>query len=83
MEVEHVKSAPHREGQKKEMTQFQKFVTVGNEKADGVGKGRSDVGWRIRGGNESKDSPAGARRGVRSCAERSQLSLFGGRMERL
>ena len=43
VEVEHVKA--HRtEKDKKTMSHFEKFVTEGNEKADELAKGRSDVG---------------------------------------
>ena len=69
MEVEHVKA--HRtKKNKKNVSQFEKFVTEGNEKADELPK------------DESKDSLGGARRGVRSLAVRSRLSLLGG-VERL
>ena len=77
VEVEHVKA--HRTKKNKtKMSQFEKFVTEGNEKADELAKAGS-----IHGGDESKDSPAGARRGARSLAVRRKLSLFGTRMERL
>ena len=50
VEVEHVKA--HRtEKDKKKMSEFEKFVTEGNEKADEVRKGRSNVGRRIYGGS--------------------------------
>ena len=84
VEVEHVKA--HRtKKEKKEMSHFEKFVTEGNEKADELAKKKKqsmlDEGFYS--GSKSKDSPAGPRRGVCRLAVRSQLSLFGGRMEGL
>ena len=79
MEVERVKA--HRtKKDEKEMSLFEKFVTEGNEKADALAKegamlderGRSNVGRKIYGGSEGKDS-----------SENSQLSLYGRGMERL
>ena len=54
--VEHVKA--HRtKKDKKEMSQIEKFVTEGNEKAK-LAKAGTNVGRRIKGGSKSKDSPA-------------------------
>ena len=68
VEVEHVKA--HRtKKDKKKMSRFEKFLSEGNEKA-------YELGQRFHGGSESKDSAARARRGVRSLAACSQLSLL-------
>ena len=45
-----------------------------------VGKGRSDVGWRLYDAGKSEYYPAIERRSVRSLVGCSQLSLFGGGM---
>ena len=60
------------------MSQFEKFVAEGNEKADELVKAGAmlDEGFMA-------DSAATERRSVRSLAVRSQLSLLGGGMERL
>ena len=46
-------------------------------------EGRCDFGRRIYGGNESKDSPAGPKRGVCNLPVRRQFPLLVGRVERL
>ena len=56
---------------------------MATEKVDELAKEGAMLDEGIHGGSKSKDSPAGARRGVCSLAVRSQLSLFGGGMERL
>ena len=66
----------------KNMSHFEKFVTRGNEKVEELAKAGAMLDEDLC-GNESKDSPAGARSGARSFAVRSQLSLLGRRMERL
>ena len=80
MEVEHVKA--HRtEKNKKEILHFKKFVTEDDEKVDELAKGALlDAGFMAP---TSKDSQAGARRGVRSLAVCRQFLLSGRRMERL
>ena len=60
VKVVHVKA--HRtKKEKKEMSHFEKFVIEGNEKADDLAKGRSNVGRRVCGRRESRDSAAGAK----------------------
>ena len=56
------------------MSQFEKFVTDGNEKADGLAKARAmlDEGFHDR--SEIKSNAAGKRGGVCSFAACSQLS---------
>ena len=80
VKVEHVKAhRTNKEGQKKkEMSQFEKFVAEGNEKADELVKAGAmlDEGFMA-------DSAARERRSARRLAVRSQLSLLGGGMERL
>ena len=68
--------------QKMTRTQFEKFVTDGNEKADELAKAgaMSDEGFMSQ---TSDNGSAGTRRGARSLAVRSQPSQFGGGMERL
>ena len=61
VEVEHVK-AQRTKNDEKEMSQFERLVTEGNEKADELAKSRSNVGRRIYGGSESKNSPTRKRR---------------------
>ena len=70
VEVEHVK-AYRTKKDKKDMSRFERFVTEGNEKADEMAK--AGAMRRIYGGNESNDNAARKRRGVCSCAVRSQL----------
>ena len=85
VEVEHVRAHRTKKDQK-EMSNFEKFVTEGNEKAGEVAKaGASNVGRMFYGGNESKDSSTREReiRGACRFAVRSKFSLFGGRMEGL
>ena len=48
---------------KKEMSNFEKFVTEGNEKADELAKAGAIWDERFVAKNESKDSPGGARSG--------------------
>ena len=80
--MEHVKA--HRtDKDKKEMTHFEKFVTDGNEKAEELAKADAMFDEGFMAEARTKTSPAGARRSVCSLAVRSQLSLFGRRMERL
>ena len=82
MEVEHVK-AQRRKKDKGEM-QFEKFVTDGNNKQDGSAKAGAMLNEGFMVETRSKaSSPAGARRGVCGLAVRSELSLFGRRVERL
>ena len=61
---------------RKDMSQFEKFVAEGSEKADELAKAGANVGRRIYGGSDGKDSPARTRRGVCSSAVRGQLSLL-------
>ena len=82
VDVEHVK-AHFTKKDKKEVSHFEKFVTESKEKVDELAKAGAMSDGGVHGGNESKDSPAGARRGVCSSAGRSKLSLFGGRVKRL
>ena len=82
VEVEHVRAHRTMKDEKDE-SHFEKFVTDGDEKADELAKEGAMLDEGIHGGSKIKDSPAGARRGVRSLAVRSQLSLFGGEIERL
>ena len=74
-------SGPQREGQE-HMSYFEKFVTEGNEKADEQPKkercGTKDLRHRLVPSSSQQE-----RRSVRSFAVCSQLSLFGGGMERL
>ena len=80
--MEHVKA--HRtKKDKKAMSHFEKFATEGNEKADELAKEGAMLHEGFHGGNESKDSAAGARRGICSLAVCSEFSLFGGRMDGL
>ena len=78
MGVEHVKAPEHQKGQEN-MSQFERFVTEGNEKADELAK----AGARINGRSKSRNYAAGKRRGVCSTAVCGQLPLPGGTMERL
>ena len=82
IDVVHVEA--HRtEKDKKEMTQFEKFVAEGNEKADELAKEGAMLDEGFYGGSKIRDYAAGAGRGARSPAVCSQLSLSGGGMERL
>ena len=82
VEVEHVKA--HRTKKEEEkVTQLGMFVTEGNEKAAELARSRSNVGRRIHGRSESRNYAAGMREGVCSLAVCGQLSLLGGRTERL
>ena len=83
VEVEHVKA--HRtKKEKKEMSQFEKCVTEGNEKADELAKAGAmlDEGFMSE-TRAKKVRQERERRGVCSLAVCSQLSLFGGRLESL
>ena len=81
VEVEHVKA--HRtEKEKTDMLHLEKFVTEGNEKDDELAKEGALLDEGFMSGARSRDNAAGARRGARSFAVCSQLSLLGG-MERL
>ena len=64
------------------MSHFEKFVADGNEKADELARASAmlDEGFMAQ---TSKNGSAGTRRGARSLAVRNQLSLLGGRMDRL
>ena len=68
---------------KKEMSQFAKFVAEGNEKADELAKAGAMLDEGFCGGNKNKDNAAREGRGARSVAVCSQLSLSGGGLERL
>ena len=82
VEVEQEKA--HRtKNDKKEMSHFEKFVTESNEKVDELAQVGAMLDEGFDGGNESKDSSTRERRGVCSLTVRSQLSLFGERMEGL
>ena len=73
VEVEHVKA--HRtKKDKKDMSHFERFVTDGNEEA--VGKGRSNVGRRIYGGSEGKDSPATEKKCMQPCSMRPDFTVW-------
>ena len=82
VEVEHVKAHGTKK-EKENMSQFEKFVTEGNEKADDFAKAGAMLDEGIHGGSKSKDNAAGKRGGVRSFAVFGQLPLPGGGMERL
>ena len=82
VEVEHVK-ARRTKNDKKEMSHSERFVTDVNEKADELVKAGAMLDEGFYGGSESKDNAARKRRGVRSLAVCSQLSLSRGGMERL
>ena len=71
VEVEHVKA--HRTKDKKEMTQFEKFVTDGDERADELAKEGAMLDEGLMAQGKSKNDSAGARRGARSPAVRSQF----------
>ena len=82
VEVEHVKA--HRSKKvKKEMSHSEKFVTEGNEKADELAKAGAmlDEGFMVEA--RAKTAQQEREEVYASFAVRSQLSLFGGRMERL
>ena len=81
MEVDHVKA--HRTKKvKKTMSQFEKFVTEGNKKADELAKGGA-LQERVYGRSKSRNYAAGKRGGVRSLAVFSQLPLLSRTMEGL
>ena len=83
MEVEHVK-APRIKKDKKEMSQFEKFVAEGNEKADELAKAGAmlDEGFmaEARAKTVQQERESGS---VCGLAIRSEFSLFGRRVERL
>ena len=82
MEVEQVKA--HRtKKDKKDMSQFQKFVADGNETADELAKAGAMLDEGIIAQTRAKNCSAGTRRGVRSFAVHSQVSLLGEGMVRL
>ena len=66
------------------MWHFEKFITEGNEKADELAKAGAmlDEGFMAEARAETMKQER-EKRVVCSSAVRSQLSLFGGRMERL
>ena len=69
---------------KKEVSNFDKFVTEGNEKADELAKVRGMLDERFMAEARAETiQQERERRGVFSLAVRSKLSLFGGRMEGL
>ena len=79
VEVEHVKA--HRtKKEKKHMSQFERFVTEGDEKADEM-ESKSNIGRRICGRSKSINCAAGKRGGVCSIALCGQLPLRGRTME--
>ena len=81
VELEHVKA--HRtKKEKKDMSHFEKLITEGNEKVDELARARAMLheGF-MYGRSKSSDNAAGARRGARSFAVCSQLSLLGEGME--
>ena len=81
VEIEHVEA--HRtKKDKKEMSQFEKFVFDGNEKADELATARAMLDGGLMAETRAKTVQR-ERRSVRSLAARSQLSLFGRRMKRL
>ena len=63
VEVEPVQAHRTKKG-RQHMSSSEKFIAEGTEKADELGKGRSDVGRRIHGAYTSKKGPAGKRRRV-------------------
>ena len=67
---------------KKEMSQFEKFVFDGNEKADELATARAMLDGGLMAETRAKTVQR-ERRSVRSLAVRSQLSLCGRRMVRL
>ena len=79
VDVQHFKAHRTKKG-KKEMSTFEKFVAVGNEKADELAKAGAmlDEGFTA-----DKDSPTRKRGSLCGLAVRGQLSLLGGGMERL
>ena len=76
-----LKSAAQRRT-KKEMTQFEKFVAGGNEKADEFAKEGTMFDEGMMAQTRAKTVQR-ARRGVRTLAVCSQLSLLAEGMERL
>ena len=74
VDVEHVKA--HRtKKEKKEMSHSENFDAEGNEKSDELTK-KGAMPDEVYGGSKSKNSAAGARRGVCSLAVCGQLSLL-------
>ena len=76
---------PHRtQKDVKKMSQFERCVAEGNEKADELAKENAMLDEGFHGGNESKDSPARSEKEMYAALQHArQISLFGGRMERL
>ena len=82
MDVAHVK-AHRRKKEKEKMTQLDMFATEGDEKVVELAKAGAMLDEGFMTEAKAQNYEAGARGGVRSLAVRSQLSLLGGRMERL
>ena len=82
VEMEHVKA--HRTNKEKEkMTQFEMFVTEGNEKADDLAKAGAMLDEGFMAEAKSKNNAAGERGGACGFAVCGQLPLLGRGMERL
>ena len=75
---------PHRtQKDVKKMSQFERCVAEGNEKADELAKENAMLDEGFMAETRAKTVQQEREGDVRGFAARSQISLFGGRMERL
>ena len=81
-EVEHV-NAHRTKKDTNDVSRFEKFVAQGNQKVNELAKAGAMLDEGFMAQARAKNGPAGKRRSVCSPAVRSQLPLFGGRMEGL
>ena len=82
MKVEHV-LAHRTKKEKKHVSQFERFVTEGNEKAHELAKAGAMLDEGVHRGNKSENCAAGKRGGVCSFTKSSQLLLPSEGIERL